>query len=41
MFLKLEHYDLAIGEVSHHKRTFFNKLTKRSHGWIQEEIQKN
>jgi hypothetical protein len=39
MFLKFEHYDLAINEVSHcefFERAFFNKLTKRSYGWIQE-----
>jgi hypothetical protein len=38
MFLKFEHYDLAISEVSHYE--FFNKLTKRSYGWIQEKNSK-
>jgi hypothetical protein len=44
MFLKFEYYDLAINEVSHYaffERTFFNKLTKRSYGWIQDKNSKN
>jgi hypothetical protein len=43
MFLKFECYDLAISEVSHYgifERTFLNKLTKRSYGWIQEKSSK-
>jgi hypothetical protein len=43
MFLKFEHYDLEISEVRHYgffKKTFFNKLTKRSYGWIQEKNSK-
>jgi hypothetical protein len=37
MFLKFEHYDLVISEVSYYgflKGHFFNKLTKRPYGWI-------
>jgi hypothetical protein len=43
MFLKFEHYDLTINEVSHYGflRTFFNKLTERSYGWIQEKKKYN
>jgi hypothetical protein len=40
MLLKFEHYDLAISEVSHYgflRGYFFNKLTNRSYGWIQEK----
>jgi hypothetical protein len=39
MFLKFEHYDLAISEVSHCgflKGHSSNKLTKRSYNWIKE-----
>jgi hypothetical protein len=40
MFLKFEHYDLAISEVSDYEffrgnLVNFNKLTKRSYEWIQ------
>jgi hypothetical protein len=41
MFLKFEHYDLAISEVSHYGfLRGLNKLTKRSYGWIQERKSK-
>jgi hypothetical protein len=44
-FLKFEHYDLAISEVFRYGflrgYSFFNKLTKRSCGWIQEKNSKN
>jgi hypothetical protein len=42
MFLKFEHYDLAKWSFSLwiFERTFFNKLTKRSYGWIQEKNSK-
>ena len=43
MILKFEHYDLAINEVSHYgflRGYSLNKLTKRSHGWIQEKNSK-
>jgi hypothetical protein len=43
MFSKFEHYDLASSEVSHYnffERTFFNKLSKGSYGWIQEKNSK-
>jgi hypothetical protein len=46
MFLKFEHYDLAISEVSHYEflkgySIFFIKLTKRSYSWIQEKSSNN
>ena len=49
MFLKFEHYDLAVNEVSHYEFLSghssitledFNN-TRRSYSWIQEKTPKN